>query len=682
MLAMVHTLVNNGANSVWEHNLLDPAQGKSGRRKPLPKDPVHPTKADFIRAKYQVLAFVHRLKDDDSGAALDDINRQLHASVRTEKLETTFRLLALGADPNFCHSEKSNTTPLHIAAKACQAAQVELLVVYGADPGALDTAEKTPVDYAKEGGHPDLADRLVEFQYEVTDRLTHYLCGRKPDHQSGQHFLIPEMADSSLDLSELAKAAKKKLQMLSNELFEALAMDVFDEVDRRETDALWLSAAAAAQQQQQQQSQSSGSAVVIVGDRQCAPFLPVNPEYSATRNQGRQKLARFNAREFTTLIIDILSDARRRQQAALGIVSPPREKAPELPEKPKNESTPRGGATADNKRVSSLISDDEPLYDSVASDEDSFLDLQALLAEQTANQAKSEGALVSGQPSKEPCVTLEEFLELKKALASSDEKVKQLELSNTDMKQEVALLQNMVQSLMRENSRLRTQEQHHQMELASLQNGGEMPAPPGEASAPLPALPPAGSKSPRSAMRPVSMFEPREQRLHPKASKEADAKKGAEYHGSVRHRSPRAESRLQHGGRASTVSLREGSPGPPTQLPTQEHVVRKTEAITKKIQELLVYAQEEKHANFVPCSEKIIHAVENMAAIFPSSMEDEAVRGALRQLRASAHNLHTECRRVTEMVAPPRDPQQVTQRIIQCAYDIAKAAKALVTLFP
>lgn len=59
-----------------------------------------------------------------------------------------------------------------------------------------------------------MADRLVEFQYEVTDRLAHYLCGRKPDHQSGQHFLIPEMADSSLDLSELAKAAKKKLQMV------------------------------------------------------------------------------------------------------------------------------------------------------------------------------------------------------------------------------------------------------------------------------------------------------------------------------------------------------------------------------------------------------------------------------------------------------------------------------------
>lgn len=43
------------------------------------------------------------------------------------------------------------------------------------------------------------------------------------------------------------------------------------------------------------------------------PFLPVNPDLSAMRNQGRQKLARFSPREFASLVIDILSDAKRRQ---------------------------------------------------------------------------------------------------------------------------------------------------------------------------------------------------------------------------------------------------------------------------------------------------------------------------------------------------------------------------------
>ena len=33
--------------------------------------------------------------------------------------------------------------------------------------------------------------------------------------------------------------AKRKLQMLSNHVFEELAMDAYDEVDRRETDAIW-----------------------------------------------------------------------------------------------------------------------------------------------------------------------------------------------------------------------------------------------------------------------------------------------------------------------------------------------------------------------------------------------------------------------------------------------------------
>lgn len=37
---MVQTLASNGANSIWEHSLLDPAQVQSGRRKPNPQDKV------------------------------------------------------------------------------------------------------------------------------------------------------------------------------------------------------------------------------------------------------------------------------------------------------------------------------------------------------------------------------------------------------------------------------------------------------------------------------------------------------------------------------------------------------------------------------------------------------------------------------------------------------------------
>uniref|UniRef100_A0A672IN87 G protein-coupled receptor kinase interacting ArfGAP 1 n=1 Tax=Salarias fasciatus TaxID=181472 RepID=A0A672IN87_SALFA len=335
LLQMVQTLASNGANSIWEHSLLDPAQVQSGRRKPNPQDKVHPTKSEFIRAKYQMLAFVHKLPcRDDDGVTTKDLSKQLHSSVRTGSLETCLRLLSLGAQANFFHPEKG-TTPLHVAAKAGQILQAELLVVYGADPGAPDINGRTPMDYARQAGHIELAERLVECQYELTDRLAFYLCGRRPGN--------------SLDLSELAKAAKKKLQALNNRLFEELAMDVYDEVDRRENDAVWLTT----------QNHST-----LVTERSAVPFLPVNPEYSATRNQGRQKLARFNAREFATLIIDILSDAKRRQQGK-GLSSP-------------------------TDALDLGIDDDQHDYDSVASDEDtdSELTTQNNNNTQRSNRAK------------------------------------------------------------------------------------------------------------------------------------------------------------------------------------------------------------------------------------------------------------------------------------------------------
>lgn len=40
LFQMVQTLASNGANSIWEHSLLDPAQVQSGRRKPNPQDKV------------------------------------------------------------------------------------------------------------------------------------------------------------------------------------------------------------------------------------------------------------------------------------------------------------------------------------------------------------------------------------------------------------------------------------------------------------------------------------------------------------------------------------------------------------------------------------------------------------------------------------------------------------------
>ncbi|XP_053446015.1 ARF GTPase-activating protein GIT2 isoform X8 [Nycticebus coucang] len=580
LLQMVETLYNNGANSIWEHSLLDPASIMSGRRKANPQDKVHPNKAEFIRAKYQMLAFVHRLpcRDDDSVTA-KDLSKQLHSSVRTGNLETCLRLLSLGAQANFFHPEKGNT-PLHVASKAGQILQAELLAVYGADPGTLDSSGKTPVDYARQGGHHELAERLIEIQYELTDRLAFYLCGRKPDHKNGQHFVIPQMADSSLDLSELAKAAKKKLQSLSNHLFEELAMDVYDEVDRRETDAVWLAT----------QNHST-----LVTETTVVPFLPVNPEYSSTRNQGRQKLARFNAHEFATLVIDILSDAKRRQQGS--------------PLSSSKDNVELILKTVSNQHSVESQDNDQPDYDSVASDEDT--DLETTISK--ANRQKSLDSDLSDGP-----VTVQEFLEVKNALVASEAKIQQLMKVNNNLSDELRIMQKKASRLEKQNS------------------------------------------------TPESDYDNTPNDME--ADDTGSSRKG-------RQRS------MVWPGDSSVPDTAEPYVAPSPTLPSTEDVIRKTEQITKNIQELLRAAQENKHDSYIPCSERIHVAVTEMAALFPKKPKSDMVRTSLRLLTSSAYRLQSECKKTLPGDSSlPTDVQLVTQQVIQCAYDIAKAAKQLVTI--
>ncbi|KAG2459006.1 GIT1 protein, partial [Polypterus senegalus] len=153
----------------------------------------------------------------------------------------------------------------------------------------------------------------------------------------------------------------------------------------------------------------------------------------------------------------------------------------------------------------------------------------------------------------------------------------------------------------------------------------------------------------------------------------------------------------------SRLELEEGDSEPDPTLPCTEDVILKTEQVTKNIQELLRAAQEFKHDSFVPCSEKIHTAVTEMASLFPKSVllfayspsllnlcvfflskqrpALDAVRSSLRLLSASAYRLQSECRKtVPPEPGAPVDFQLLTQQVIQCAYDIAKAAKQLVTI--
>uniref|UniRef100_I3K8Y0 G protein-coupled receptor kinase interacting ArfGAP 2b n=1 Tax=Oreochromis niloticus TaxID=8128 RepID=I3K8Y0_ORENI len=635
-LQMVQTLYGNGANSIWEHSLLDPSSSVSGKRKANPQDRVHPNKTEFIKAKYQMLAYVHRMpcREDDSVTA-KDLSKQLHSSVRTGNLETCLRLLSLGAQANFFHPEKGNT-PLHIAAKAGQILQAELLAVYGADPGALDSSGKTPIDYARQAGHQELAERLVEIQYELTDRLTFYLCGRRP-----------------------GKCSKS----LSNHQFEELAMDVYDEVDRRETDAVWLAT----------QNHST-----LVTDTTVVPFLPVNPEYSSTRNQGRQKLARFSAHEFATLVIDILTDAKRRQWGNSFVIG-------HYKECWVLDSINRKGLKHEGQ------DNDQPDYDSVASDEDP-------VQEATCGDKSSD---LSDGP-----ITVQEFMEVKSALTASEAKIQQLLKVNCHLSEELRLMQSKLNSLQTENTTLRWQtpsgQQHpqglfgrqqprggrarsmyetgstprqypHRVDTARHDDGVILQpfptnigrGPLGTAASSLPTFPSSLSWSWDERSRRGCSLEGQSTVL------ENDYDTTPNHSELEESGSPLAASEAAHQGEEGEEDAT---------LPCTEDVICKTEQITKNIQELLRAAQETKHESFLPCSEKICMAVTEMAALFPKRPSSETVRGSLCLLTSSASRLHGECQKATEHNLSPSDIQLVTQQVIQCAYDIAKAAKQLVTV--
>ncbi|XP_073943433.1 ARF GTPase-activating protein GIT1 [Choristoneura fumiferana] len=423
LLAMVQQLTAQNVNSIWEHSLLDTSAPKHLRKKPQAKDPLHPIKSEFILAKHLRLAYVLRARRDEP---VGELGRQLHSAVRSASLDTAMRLLAQGADPNYYHPEKGSTC-LHVACRAGQPAQAELLAAWGADPAARDANHLTPHMAAKQGGHLELADRMTELVYEATDRLIQFVSGARPDHAAGRHFAVPRATDAH-EMTDVAKAARGKLQLLPNHLFEELVMDIYDEIDRRETEAIW---------------QTSGTGLERCG----VVFLPVNPALSAPRNQGRQKLARLSAGELGALCRDALLDATRRQHIAtlqphalLGVLSPP----------------------ASRLLRASHASDDEPLYDSVASDDDyaalAPIDLHMSIDPRAGETVSStynaslpieHSAFSDLRPAHSPPLRGGDVDSLKKELDSRDSTI-------TELKNQLKDLQTIVEQLTKENSVLKT----------------------------------------------------------------------------------------------------------------------------------------------------------------------------------------------------------------------------------
>ncbi|CAH3884886.1 ARF GTPase-activating protein Git isoform X2 [Pieris brassicae] len=597
LLAMVQALTAQNVNSIWEHSLLDTSAPKHLRKKPTPKDPLHPIKSEFILAKHLRLAYVLRARRDEPPS---ELGRQLHSAVRSSSLDTGMRLLAQGADPNYYNQEKGNMC-LHVACRAGQPAQAELLVAWGADPTAKDSAGNTPSECARLGGHTELADRMTELVYEATDRMIYFLTGERPDHASGRHYIVPRAHDTH-EMTDVAKAARGKLQLLPNHLFEELVMDIYDEIDRRETEAIWQTSA--------------------TGLERCGvAFLPVNPALSAPRNQGRQKLARLSSPEFATLLRDVLLDATRRQRIASL--------------QPRGISGPLNPLlSASHLKHISQMSDDEPLYDSVASDEDYAalapidLDISNLdpKAGETVSSTYNPSLPESNERTNTP-IDRNEIESLKKELDNRDSTI-------TELKNQLKNLQTIVEQLTKENSVLKTSsiDEDSVSTNEDKEKGRE--------------------EDVRVKTRPVSMYETRE---GPRNNWQLTS-------------IPVLERSLTQGALEVGISSMMDIDSPREPL-NAEVVQMRAEAVTRAIQELWSAARLQR-SRLPDRADSIRRATSSLLALFPQTCSDASLDQVVSDLRSASEELSIAC-----------TAQAPIDQVRTAAYDLAKATKLLVTHF-
>ncbi|KAL1494896.1 hypothetical protein ABEB36_010410 [Hypothenemus hampei] len=541
-LNMVTTLNNNGANNIWEHALLENGS-KLLKKKPGPRDPLS-VKHEYIKAKHQQCLYAFRENYEDGLLSVEnELGKQLHASVRTPNLETSFRLLALGADSNYFHDEKGST-PLHVAVKSDQKLQVELLLVYGADPNCPDNQGRTPLDYAKQFNNKELTSRLIESQYEVTDTLSHYLSMRKPDHSTGVRFLIPSSGFKS------NTASLVKLQKLPNHVFEELVMDVYDEVDRRQTEAIWLSCA-------------------DTTDLNAVPFLPVDNTLSSTRNQGRQKLARFSTPELKTLVYDILVDTQRRQNSEKSSI-------------------------IQLKESSEVDDSDDPLYDSVAEDED-----YAVPVCKDEEPASNKDSIISIESINKTNQVLEQ---LTKQLRNSDNTI-------TDLRSEVAKLRQCVKALQNENFELKSRLSQKAPAFINGDSGfdsleylGENNITDASKSNGKISIDEVDLRQKKLHQRPTSMYETRE-----------GINKVSNWHV--------LKAQLKQ-----NENVRNTSPGLYASPYDRETVLQCTEQITRSIQQLCNSIQEPEKEECVTNAEKVKVAIGKLAATLSKESEGEKIK--------------------------------------------------------
>lgn len=343
-------------------------------------------------------------------------------------------------------------------------------------------------------------------------------------------------------------------------------------------------------------------------------------------------------------------------------------------------------------------SDDEPIYDHVASDDD-YYNIPETPPEETrlnstlprlrssgsgvtslqsspAKSNASSNSVLTGKRNETLTGHSSEYYALKQQLECSEHRVQGLIDSNDDMRSEISRLSTMVNKLVNENHELRSSGNSFVENEYATPQSVMKPTPPIRSSTTSVTsssfdrrpIPPTGT-GPTSL---PAYHSPRLGALTPSYPSYLIEDEG------------KNSSSLPAMGQPETYFASSSS------LPTQEEVVRRTEAITRCIQELLVSAKEEKFDAFIPCSERIVRAVTDMVSLFPETedCDEDAPWGrsplglSLADLMAAAHHFETECRiLIARSQKEPLHQGFVTQQVIQCAFDIAKSTKQLVAMF-
>ena len=101
----------------------------------------------------------------EHGALVDVVARNeqlrvtpLQSAAAAREEETAALLLERGADPNT--QQRGGFTALHAAAQHGDEPLVELLLAHGADPALAADDGRSAADFARDGGHVELAARL------------------------------------------------------------------------------------------------------------------------------------------------------------------------------------------------------------------------------------------------------------------------------------------------------------------------------------------------------------------------------------------------------------------------------------------------------------------------------------------------------------------------------------------